>query len=159
MSTDVIPDHSCHVIARDDDYMLGVLHSHIHEIWSLRVGNWMGVGNDPRYNSSTTFGTFPLPWSPGREPVRDARVKAIAAAAQELVTRRDAWLKADGLSDAEKKKRTLTSLYNARPTWLDLAHCKLDAAVAAAYGWPADLSDDDILSQLLALNHERAGKK
>jgi len=55
------------------------------------------------------------------------------------------------------KDRTLTNLYNARPTWLDLAHRKLDAAVAAAYGWPADLTDDAILERLLALNLERAG--
>jgi len=27
--------------------------------------------------------------------------------------------------------------------------------VAAAYGWPADLSDDEILRRLLALNLER----
>ena len=33
------------------------------------------------------------------------------------------------------KKRTLRNLYNERPAWLDLAHKKLDAAVAAAYGW------------------------
>lgn len=55
-------------------------------------------------------------------------------------------------SPADLKKRTLTKLYNARPTWLDLAHRKLDAAVAAAYGWPADLTDDAILERLLALN-------
>jgi hypothetical protein len=36
---------------------------------------------------------------------------------------------------AKLKKRTLTNLYNERPAWLDLAHKKLDAAVAAAYGW------------------------
>lgn len=54
------------------------------------------------------------------------------------------------------KKRTLTNLYNERPVWLDLAHKKLDAAVAAAYGWPADLSDEQILEKLLALNLERA---
>jgi len=58
---------------------------------------------------------------------------------------------------AEKLKwRTLTQLYNVRPFWLNLAHQKLDAAVAAAYGWPADLSDDQILEKLLALNLERA---
>ncbi len=28
----------------------------------------------------------------------------------------------------------------------------LDAAVAAAYGWPADFSDDEVLRELLALN-------
>ena len=55
------------------------------------------------------------------------------------------------------KDRTLTKLYNARPAWLDLAHRTLDAAVAAAYGWPADLPGDAILERLLALNLERAG--
>ena len=53
-------------------------------------------------------------------------------------------------------KRTLTNLYNERPTWLDLAHRKLDEAVFTAYGWEASLSDDEILVRLLALNQERA---
>jgi hypothetical protein len=57
------------------------------------------------------------------------------------------------------KKRTLTNLYNERPAWLDLAHKKLDAAVAAAYGWPADLSDEQILEKLLALNLVRAAEE
>ena len=57
---------------------------------------------------------------------------------------------------AKLKKRTLTNLYNERPAWLDLAHKKLDAAVAAAYGWPADLTDEQILEKLLALNLARA---
>ncbi len=56
------------------------------------------------------------------------------------------------------KERTLTKLYNARPAWLDHAHRDLDAAVAAAYGWPADISDDEILARLLALNLARAGE-
>jgi hypothetical protein len=56
---------------------------------------------------------------------------------------------------AKLKKRTLTSLYNERPAWLDLAHKRLDATVAAAYGWPADLPDERILERLLALNLER----
>ena len=48
--------------------------------------------------------------------------------------------------------RTITNLYNENPTWLDLAHRRLDEAVFAAYGWPSDLSDDEILERLLALN-------
>ena len=56
---------------------------------------------------------------------------------------------------AELKKRTLTNLYNQRPAWLDHAHRALDQAVAAAYGWPADLADEEILRRLLALNRER----
>ena len=55
------------------------------------------------------------------------------------------------------KKRTLTNLYNERPAWLANAHAALDAAVCAAYGWPADLTDAAILERLLALNLERAG--
>ena len=50
------------------------------------------------------------------------------------------------------KKRTLTNLYNTRPQWLADAHASLDAAVAAAYGWPADIADDDALRELLTLN-------
>ena len=50
------------------------------------------------------------------------------------------------------KARTLTNLYNARPQWLTGAHDALDAAVAAAYGWSADISEDDALRELLELN-------
>ncbi len=60
---------------------------------------------------------------------------------------------------AKLKKRTLTNLYNERPAWLDLAHKKLDSAVAAAYGWPTDLSDEQILERLLALNLQRADEE
>ncbi|HEY9171905.1 MAG TPA: DNA methyltransferase [Verrucomicrobiae bacterium] len=60
---------------------------------------------------------------------------------------------------AKLKRRTLTNLYNELPAWLDLAHQKLDAAVAAAYGWPAELSDEQILERLLSLNLERAAEE
>jgi hypothetical protein len=87
--------------------------------------------------------------------------QAIAAAARELVQLRDNWLNPSGASvgtihESPLPKRTLTNFYNQRPTWLDNAHRKLDAAVFAAYGWPVDLSDDEILARLLALNLERA---
>ena len=52
----------------------------------------------------------------------------------------------------------MTNLYNERPTWLDIAHKEIDEAVLAAYGWSADLADDDILAHLLALNAERAAR-
>jgi hypothetical protein len=104
----------------------------------------------------------------------------IAAAARDLVERRDRWLNPPELIDvvpevvagfpdrvmpknaaaaATLKTRTLTNLYNMRGTspgtWLDNLHRTLDEAVAAAYGWPAALSDDEVLSRLLALNHAR----
>ena len=62
----------------------------------------------------------------------------------------------EGASEVQMKKCTLTNLYNQRPTWLDLAHRQLDAAVCDAYGWPHDLPDEAILERLLALNLERA---
>ncbi len=96
------------------------------------------------------------PWGPGREPGDDPRVATIAEAARRLVESRDRWLNPPELGEAELKKRTLTNLYNARPTWLDNAHTALDRAVLDAYGWPHDLADDDLLARLLALNAERA---
>jgi len=62
----------------------------------------------------------------------------------------------DGKSAGELKKRTLTNLYNAKPTWLVNAHAALDTAVFAAYGWPTGLSDDELLARLLELNLSRA---
>ena len=144
------------VIARDDDYFFGVLHSRLHEVWALATSSRHGVGNDPTYNSTTCFVTFPFPWPPGHEPQDDPRLQAIAAAARELVQLRDNWLNPLDCAEAELKKRTLTNLYNARPEWLAIAHANLDAVVFAAYGWPANLTDDEILARLLALNLERA---
>ena len=87
---------------------------------------------------------------------------AIAQAAKELNDLRDNWLnpyknQPAGL-DVTLKKRTLTNLYNENPTWLQNAHRKLDEAVFAAYGWPSNLSDDEILARLLELNLQWAGK-
>jgi type II restriction/modification system DNA methylase subunit YeeA len=90
------------------------------------------------------------------------RERAIAQAAKALNDLRDNWLnpykdRPAGL-DVTLKKRTLTNLYNENPTWLQNAHRKLDEAVFAAYGWPSNLSDDEILARLLELNLKRAGQ-
>jgi len=154
MDTKTYPDHRLHVIARDDDYFFGALQSSPHVLWSLATGSTLE--DRPCYTSSLTFETYPFPWPPGQEPPDDPRVQAIAAAAQELNQLRENWLNPPGASAAELKKRTLTNLYNQRPTWLQHAHRKLDTAVFAAYGWPPDLTDEDILARLLALNLERA---
>ena len=174
----VCPDSAMIAIARDDDTTFGILHSRFHEVWSLRLCTWLGKGNDPRYTPTTTFETFPFP--DGLTPntsaadyADDPRAAAIADAAQRLVELRDRWLNPpewvewldepvpgyptrpvprDETAATALKTRTLTSLYNARPTWLADAHAALDAAVATAYGWPADISNDDALAELLALN-------
>lgn len=178
----VVPDSATIATARNDDTTFGILHSRHHELWTLRMCTWLGVGNDPRYTPSTTFETFPFPEGltpniPATDYAADPRSQAIAAAAKKLNELRENWLNPSDLvkrepeivagypdrvvpvgqkAEQELKKRTLTNLYNARPTWLDQAHGDLDAAVAAAYGWAADLSDDEILARLFALNQERA---
>ena len=174
----ICPDKQLIVIARDDDTTFGILHSRFHEIWSLRLGTWLGKGNDPRYTPTTTFGTFPFPAGltpdvPAADYADDPRASAIADAARRLVELRDRWLNPpewvewvdepvpgypkrpvprNEAAVKALKKRTLTNLYNARPQWLADAHAALDAAVASAYGWPADITDDDALRELLALN-------
>lgn len=152
----VVPDSAVVAIAREDDYFFGVLHSRVHEVWALRQGT--ALEDRPRYTPTTTFETFPFPWPPGSEPTDDPRVQAIAAAAKELNDKREAGWVEPGLAPEELKKRTLTNLYNARPTWLALLHQRLDDAVFRAYGWPEpvdDVSDEEILRRVLALNLER----
>jgi hypothetical protein len=78
LSRPTLPDHKLAVFAREDDYFFGVLHSKIHEIWTLATCSWMGVGNDPAYSASRTFETFPFPWAPDHEPLDDPRTQAIA---------------------------------------------------------------------------------
>lgn len=103
--------------------------------------------------------TFPLPWPPGEEPKGDPVVQEISAAAQRLDELRRNWLDPESASEAELKKRTLTNLYNQRPTWLGNAHARLDRAVFAAYGWSPDLSDEEVLQNLLTLNLERSNSR
>ena len=172
----ICPDQQLIIVARDDDTTFGILHSRFHEIWSLRLGS--RHTDRPRYTPTTTFETFPFPPGlapdvPATEYASDPRAMAVALEAQRLVELRDRWLNPPEWvewvdepvpgypkrpvprnEDAAKalKKRTLTNLYNARPQWLADAHEALDAAVAAAYGWPADISDDEVLRELLALN-------
>ena len=176
----ICPDSAVIVIARDDDTIYGILHSRFHEVWSLRLGTWLGKGNDPRYTPTTTFETFPFPDGltpdiPAADYADDPRAIAIAEAARRLVDLRDRWLNPpewvewidepvpgypkrpvprDEVAAKELKKRTLTKLYNTRPQWLADAHVNLDATVAAAYGWGDDISEDDALRELLVMNLE-----
>lgn len=181
----VLPDSRVYAIARDDDTSFGILHSRFHEAWALAHASRHGVGNDPTYNNQTCFETFPFPVGltpnlPVADSAQDARAQAIAVAARELVAARSRWLYPEDLVTWEPevvqgfparampisgdaaallKKRTLTTLYNMRGrpegAWLDTLHRRLDEAVAAAYGWSADISKDDALAALLALNLER----
>ena len=175
-----MPDSQVVVTARDDDTTFGILHSRFHELWALRMGTSLGA--TPRYTPTTTFETFPFPAGlspniPAADYADNPHAQAIATAAQRLNQLRNTWLNppewvkrlpevvtgypdrilpVDDNAAKELKKRTLTNLYNQRPAWLANAHKQLDTAVAAAYGWEADLSDDEMLRRLLALNLERS---
>ncbi len=144
-------------IARDDDYMFGMLHSNIHVVWALRKG--ATLEDRPRYNNSTTFETFPFPWSPGSEDESHPAHARISAAAAQLHEERAAWLNphppdnpcrgdlssrppAAPLSKASKpppnalggprgvKDRTLTNLYNALNVFRGLDSMKTKPAAA-----------------------------
>ena len=148
LASDTLPDSRLIVFARDDDYFFGALSSKLHEAWALSTGPRHETR--PTYTPTTCFETFPFP-----RPT-DTQREAIAEAARDLDRLRTGWLNPPGLSDADLAKRTLTNLYNARPTWLAQAHERLDAAVLAAYGWPADIDHEELLAGLLALNLARA---
>ena len=163
LTPNVVPDATIVAIAREDDYTFGVLHSRIHERWALARASRLGVGNDPRYVHTQCFNTFPFPWeldtpddalSEDQAEQRDV----IAGAAASLNAQREAWLNPSDAGAHELRLRTMTNLYNERPTWLDIAHKEIDEAVCAAYGWSADLADDDVLADLLALNSKRAAQ-
>ena len=179
LSAPTLPDHQLIAIARDDDYAFGVLHSRPHELWSLRMGT--SLEDRPRYTPTTTFETFPFPWplstpDEALTPEQREHCDAIGKAARELDEKRRLWLNppewvravpdvisslpprllpVDEHAEQQLKQRTLTNLYNERPTWLANLHATLDTAVCAAYGWPSDVTDDHILERLLALNQER----
>jgi hypothetical protein len=145
-----LPDSAVVAIGRADDYTLGVLHSRVHELWARGTGTQLReVESGFRYTPTTTFETFAFP-----RPTDEQR-EAIAVAARRLVELRDGWLSPPGLTERDLAKRTLTNLYNERPTWLANAHADLDRAVLDAYGWPTDLPDEAVLERLLVLNLER----
>ena len=157
-----VPDVSVIVILRSDDFAFGVLASRAHSLWSLAQASRIGAGDDPRYMPTRTFLTFPFPWALDTpdDALSDAQIEhrdAIGAAAASLNEQREAWLNPPNLDPDELRQHTMTNLYNDPPTWLEIAHREVDGAVFAAYGWEADLSDDEILERLLALNLERAG--
>ena len=158
LDSEVFSDNSVIAIARDDDYTFGVLLSRFHEKWARSLGTQLReVESGFRYTPTTCFETFPFP-----RPTEGQR-EAIAEAARELNRLREGWLNpvdAEGepvVFGVDLRRRTLTNLYNEyeRHTWLVNVHERLDAAVADAYGWDADLSDEQVLERLLALNLER----
>lgn len=167
LDASVLPDNMLTTIALDDAFSLGILSSRIHVRWSLSAGGRLGVGNDPRYTKARCFDPFPFP---SCEDSQKARIRELA---EQLDVHRKR-------QQTQYPTLTLTGIYNileklrsGEPllpkekavheqglvSVLKQLHNDLDDAVFDAYGWPAELSDDEILARLVALNAERAAEE
>ncbi len=163
----VLPDNMLVCVATADAFHLGVLSSRIHTTWAPAAGGWLGFGNDPRYNKTRCFDPFPFP------AATPAQVAEIAALAKELDALRKSRLAAHphltltGLYNVLAAIRAGQALTDADRDVLDAGHVevlrhlhdRLDTAVAAAYGWPADLSAAAIVERVVALNRERVAEE
>jgi SAM-dependent methyltransferase len=164
LEKNLIAESKIVMICLESCYFLSILSSRIHLVYSLSLGGWLGVGNDHTYNHTECFDTFPFP-----DPSEDLRQK-LCDAGEELDATRKRVL-------AEHPDLTLTGLYNVLEKLksgealsdkdedvkhrglvliLKELHETIDRLTAEAYGWPADLSDEEILEKLVALNAERA---
>ncbi len=161
----VLPDNMLIAIGSGDVTTLAVLSSRLHVVWSLGAGGTLE--DRPRYNKSLCFDPFPFPDPTGAQRAR------LNSLGEQLDAHRKA-------QQAAHPKLTLTAMYNVleklrageriegkdRETYdqgligiLRDLHDQIDAAVADAYGWPADLSDDEILHRLVDLNRQRAAEE
>lgn len=165
IDADVLPDAMAYAVASDDAYVLGVLSSRIHLLWAITSGGTLE--DRPRYNSKATFAPFPFPacTEEQKERIRglgerlDAHRKRQQAqhphlTLTEMYNVLEKLHTGEPLSDRERAthERGLVSV-------LRQIHDELDGAVADAYGWPAALSDEEILERLLRLNAERAAEE
>jgi hypothetical protein len=168
LDTNILPDNKLICIANDDAFCLGVVQSLPHMYWYLANAGMMGVYDRPAvYVKTSGFDPFPFP------DASEAQRLAIGDLAEELdATRKDVL--------AEHPDLTLTGLYNLREKLtrgeafspveqdqrnrgrIDIIaelHDRIDRQVAEAYGWPADLSDEEIIARLVALNAERRAEE
>jgi hypothetical protein len=121
------------------------------ELNALRE-NWLNPPEWTRIETLEFVGTVGGPWNRYIDPatIEDRGTFKVGTVRYPRLVPRDE------ACSIRLKDRTLTKLYNARPQWLADCHTRLDAAVAAAYGFPPDLTDDQILSCLLEMNHKRS---
>ena len=166
MPSNTIADSTTVMFAFENRSYLSLLSSHPHVLWSKYAGGRMGVGNDLRYNKSVCFDPYPFP-DLTNKPVLKSRLTDLGERLNKH--RKD--------RQAEHPKLTLTQIYNVLEKLrageavegkekqiyddglvgiLRQIHDEIDAVTAEAYGWPVDLSDEEVLKRLVALNRERA---
>ena len=157
----ILPDNMVIAVALSDAFHLGVLSSHFHAIWSLQQGGTLE--DRPRYSKSRCFDPFPFPdaTESQKQVIREPAEALDALRKQVLVAHPGLTL--TGLYNVHDKIRAGLPLTpgeeDVRDRGLVLIlgehHDAIDAAVAAAYGWPVDAGAEDVLSRLVALNRER----
>jgi len=157
-----IPDTSVVAVASDDALLLGLLSSRTHRIWALGLGGTLE--DRPRYQHASTFNPFPFPIL--NKP-QESRIRNLGEQLDAHRKRQQATHSTLAVTDVYN---VLNKLRSGEPlttkeklihdhglvSVLKQIHDDLDAAVFDAYGWPHDLSDDEILRRLVELNHERA---
>jgi hypothetical protein len=164
LTADVLPDNKLVVIALDDAFHLGVLSSRVHVVYSLAAGGWLGVGNDPVYAKSRCFDPFPFPICDEAARARVRRIAEELDAHRKRVQVQNPGLTLTGMYNVLERLRSREALSEKERRIHDAGlvsvlrqlHDDLDAAVFAAYGWPASLTDAEILDRLVALNGERS---
>ena len=148
----------------DDAYHLGVLSSRIHVAWALATGSRLGVGIDPSYVKTKCFETFAFPDATADQcdalapPPKPSTLTARPASKsirpdvhRPLQRRREA---ARGRGATGKDTRVHD---DGLVSTLVTLHDRLDALVAAAYGWPAGLDEQQILESSSPLTPPAAG--
>lgn len=163
----ILADHSLFVVASEDAYVLGILGSRLHTVWTRAAGSRLGAGNDTRWRNKTCFEPFPFPES---SEGAMSRISVVAEKLDALRKRQISQytdLTLTGIYSVMEKLRSgepLTAkekLVNEQGlcSVLKQIHDDLDAAVFEAYGWPTTLTDEEILERLVALNNERAAEE
>jgi hypothetical protein len=164
LASEFVPDQKLRIIATDDGWILGVLSSRLHLVWALAAGGRMGVGNDPVYMNTLCFDPFPFPAGSDVQKVRIRKLGEQLDAHRKRQQVLHAELTITGMYNVLEKLRASAELtdkdrvihQHGLVSILKKIHDDLDAAVFEAYGWPPDLTDEQILEKLVALNAERA---
>lgn len=163
LESTVLPDQKLRVVASDDGFVLGVLSSKIHGLFSLRLGGRHGVANTPVYNSRCTT-SFPICACNETTKERIRKIAEELDAHRKRVQAKHLGLTLTGMYNVLEKLRAGEALSAKEKdihekglvSVLKQLHDELDEAVFEAYGWPRTLTDEEILERLVALNAERA---
>ena len=165
LDNSILPDNKLVNIALEDAYFLGVLSSRIHVTWTLAAGSTLE--DRPVYVKTTCFEKFPFPEVDGAQKQSIRELGEALDAHRKRQQAQHPGLTVTGMYNVLEKLRADETLTDGDKvihqqglvSVLKELHDELDASVAAAYGWPADLAAGRVLERLVALNVERAAEE